>query len=979
MVGRKLMTIAVSILLMAGFLALFDATAGTEPEQMTETTTRGTYPGDGYFDVLPQSFNGLYYPGDADSFYFTLESNYAGENFDPNSLAIFNSTMLFNVTMTFTGIYHTDRTPVTNDPVVWINNNVYNNGGDGYGFLWQGWQNDYYSDDGTGNQRFEIKVDDITTGDYLIGIEETFSYLDSWDGVSIYNYTEVEDHEDYIPFSVRSCVGPYNSDLEYTFETTRENNANEPLYAGAEFEKFMIRWLNEQSGEVTDLTAEIIMDDSLIEVDQPTCTLNQIGGPSADMVFWRINVANNTLPGYYTVFLKLSYTRTISGNVHVVTETETAQTFTVVHTPLLFPPLPAPGQDLPDPLVTVTQKDVNGSFIVPFRNDGNVPMSNVVVRLDLDTSSYIKESEFFYNENSWASTTWPDLTVELGDVGIGETKDAEFPMIHLIHYLPPGKYMVPLDYTCTYFDAGETDNPTGYIAAGYWDDGGQQLLHRTILQATFYPEDFNEPHMPYIVIEVQEDADGIDIEGRIHSSYFSQTQGTKARYITMEIYNSEYYAFHDMTYLIHTDDGSPFDIPGGGSANDTTLPPIHRADLNAGSTGGIGSDSFWFYADIKDTANPGINYVQVDIMGYDQYLQPVMKTIWVQIYINGKQPDFEVTEIVASNVTDDMEVTVTVTITNVGEGDAIGLSADFESSSTGFICNDDPTSLGDLLAGESVLYEFTVRAAAETYAFHGNYAGDIYFEFTDEMGDFKPLHSSGSEYVRYYVSTKLPDIVITNVDAPIISAGEDFSAAVTIMNIGGSTARSVDVLLPYSSAQFQVAGGGEYVLGDLDPGQEAVITIQFTALDEIAEDSTYSFTLYFSYQNIEGRTLTYSEGEKESFSIRTREDIPVHEERQVFEDKDRVIDEGVAMLGLGILILIGLIIFAAIMVKAGRGGAAAPPAAKESTWDEKPPRAKPVEKEEEWEAEAEDEEEEEIELEDEDKDAEKDEDEDEGW
>ena len=144
MVGKKIMAIAVSILLTAGFLALFDATAGTEPEEMTETTTRGNYPGDGYFDVNPQGFAGTYYPGDADSFYFELESNYDGENFDPNSPGIFNSTSLFNVTMRFDGIYHTDMTPVTNDPVIWINNNVYNNGGDGYFLASKNTTNDFY-------------------------------------------------------------------------------------------------------------------------------------------------------------------------------------------------------------------------------------------------------------------------------------------------------------------------------------------------------------------------------------------------------------------------------------------------------------------------------------------------------------------------------------------------------------------------------------------------------------------------------------------------------------------------------------------------------------------------------------------------------------------------------------------------------------------------------------------------------------------
>jgi hypothetical protein len=950
MVGKRLITLAICFLLMAGFLALFSTTAGTESEvdSMPETTTRGTYPVDGFFDVNPQSYSGNYYPGDNENFYFQLESNYNGENFDPNSPAPFNSTALFNTTMSFIGVFDENMDPVGNNPVVWINNNVYNNDGEGYGIPWQGATQDYYSDDSIGNQAFDIKTDDIKPGNYYIGIRERFRYLDSWDGAAQYNYTGWITDEDYVAFTVNTAIGPVNSDFEYTFRATQDNNNNEPLYAGAEFEKFVIKNLNEPSGEITDISGELRMDKpEHFSINNPVCTLNEIGGSSPDYVNWRINVDKHTPPGEYTVYLQLSYTRTSGGNVYEVTETEMAHPFIVDYTPLLKPPMPEEGKEMPDPIAIITQKDLNGSFTVEFVNDGNTPLTNLHVRLDMDNTKYIVESEFYYNENSNAGTVWPELAVDFGNqiIDIGETVVAEYNMINLVHYLPPGKYMIPVDYTCTYFDNGSTGNPSGDVASGYWDDSSQQLQHRWIMQYITYPEDFSDNHMPYIIVEVQDDFNGIDVEVELHSSYYTQNQGDTNRRLMMYVYNYEYYEFHDMTYYIYADASSPFEVPGG-NGTETTLPIIHRPYLNDGGTTSIGQDSFYFYTDIKENANPGINYVQVDIKGYNQYLQPVSKTLWMQININSKQPRFEITDVVAGNVTDNMSVTITATIKNMGLGAAYDVGGYFISSSTGFICEDDTQPLGDLMPGDSVEVEFTIKAAADSYYFHGSYTGNIYFEYTDEMDTFYPLFSGGSDSLRYYVYTKLPNFIITSVNAPLIDGGDTISATITVMNIGGSTARNTKVMLPYSSAQFQISGGE--TLGDIEAGDTATFSVQITALDEISDDTTYSFTVYFSYQNIEGRTQTYSEGETESFNIRTKDEVTTSEQLQIVEEKGKILDEGLAMLLLGILILVGLIIFAVIFVKAGRGQQLVEK--EPATWDEeeKPPapRAKPIKKKE---------------------------------
>jgi hypothetical protein len=950
MVGRKLIALAVCFLFMAGFLALFSTTAGNESDlgPIPETTTRGNYPADGYFDVNPQSYAGTYYPGDTNQFYFELESNYNGENFDPNSPAPFNSTALFNVTMSFIAILDEDMNTVVNNPLYWINNDVYNNGGDGYGFGNKGSTNNYFADDTGGFQELGIKVDNITPGNYIIHIRERFKYLDSWDGLTQYNYTNWIFDNDYIPFTVLSAVGP-TANFEYTFVSTADNNFNEPLYAGAEFEKFVIKNLIEPSGEITDITGELRMDmPEYFAIVNPVCTLSQIGGGSPDLVNWRINVDKHTPPGEYTVYLQLSYTRTSGGTDHMVVESEMSHPFTVLYTPLLKPPLPPEGETMPEPVAIITQKDINGSFTVGFVNDGNTPISNLHVRLDMDNTRYIKESEFYYNENSNAGTVWPELSVDFGDqvIDVAETVDAEFNMVHLIHYLPPGKYMIPVDYTCTYFDEGATGNPSGDVAAGYWDDANQQLLHRNIMQIIEYPEDFSDLHIPYIIVEVQDDFDGIDVEVQISSGQFNQNQGAINRYLTMNVFNYEYYAFHDMTYYIYADASSPFSIPGG-NGTETTLPPIHRPNLNSGGISSIGTDSFNFYTNIKENANPGINYVQVDISGYNQYLQPVTKTVWMQININPKQPRFEVTEVVTGNVTDDMEVTVTATIKNIGLGAAYDVGAYFVSSNTGFIGPYEITPIGNLMPGETATYEFKVKTAAGNYYFHGSYSGTIQFEYTDEMDTFYPLYSPGnSDSVTYYVYSKLPDLIITSVNAPLIEGGETVSATITVMNIGGTTAKNVTVILPYSSAQFQITGAGNSIdLADIEPSDSAIISVQITALDEITDDTTYSFTLYFSYQNIEGRTTTYSEGERESFTIRTKDEVTYNEELQLIEEKGKILDEGLAMLLLGILILVGLIIFAMIFVKGSRGGqtaiSEAPPKEEEKSMA---PRAKPVKK-----------------------------------
>jgi hypothetical protein len=272
------------------------------------------------------------------------------------------------------------------------------------------------------------------------------------------------------------------------------------------------------------------------------------------------------------------------------------------------------------------------------------------------------------------------------------------------------------------------------------------------------------------------------------------------------------------------------------------------------------------------------------------------------------------------------------------------------------------------MPGDVFFYTFHVKPESENRYFNGNYYGYVYFSYYDEMGEFDELMSGSNMQVRYDIYDKLPDIRVLKVESDLVDRGDEFDVIVTIMNVGGSEATNLKVLLPYNSAQF-IVENPEQDLSDLEAGETLSFTISMEAMKEISDSSTYSFTMYFSYTDITNRERTFSEGESESFSIRTKDRIIPSEQKQIIQDDGALVAEGAGNVILGILLLFAAIIFGGIIAGViretfGTRKVVEKPAEKKT---KEPKKAKKVELEEEPEEEI-PEEEDEIEEEEEEED-----------
>ena len=894
--GKMTITMISTILMIssiAGIIGMEDEPASAEP-------TRGDLSDP--LDLTLNSFDDLLEPGVVESFYVSLYNDYDGSGFQRSSSPM-NITELKEVKITIVSIVDEDMDVVDPQPVTWTFMEAYNNNGDGYTFERYNSVN-FFGDSGSSYFSFTINTEDILPGDYQIRIDVDFRYQIDWDGGTSYDWARTV-RSYYTPFTIRSSIG-ISGYPNYPFRAFSESLNYDSLYSGAEKKLFGFEYPYSNSGTISDITAMISFPGSGITVDQ-----SQISSPTLpNHLVWRITIPFDTLPGEHELLLQLSY----RDDGVQVNEMSTIQTFTIGFTPMIFAPQ---SDDLNDPFLTFSRSSLPDSLTVPFRNGGNVELHQVTIRLDLDNTRYIDGTSYYINEDSNGNDYQEGIEVEFESIPVDGTVQVAFETVNFLPRLPPGIYKVPVDYMGYYTDDGSTGGSPREVMTGGWNDIGL-YDHRTIMRNTVYPEDKNSDFYQYILIRILDDPEGPLLSGYIDSGY-NQYPGTVNAYMRLRIENYEMYEFKNLIYHIHTDMGSPFTRPNSNSNDSgfTTLEPILRAGLYESSSYNTQSDSFYFYANIREDAAPGINYFYVDIEGQNEYNQPFNKTILAYITIRSNQPRFEVLSVEVGDLLEDRSVAVTVDVINVGLGGARNLTVFFKSSNTGYNGVDAPSEVGNVVREGTFSYTFHFKPESETRYFNGNYNGYLYFSYYDDLGDFEELMSGNSLYVKFDIYDKLPDLKIIKVDAPLVDRGDTFEVQVTVMNVGGSATNGLKVMIPYNSAQFSILTGIQEI-SDLEPNETILITFRIKAASEISDGTTYSFTVYFSYTDILGRERLFSDAETDSFSVRIKDRVIPSEQRQVVEDDGVIVSAGAGSVILGIFILFAAIIFGGIIVGGAR-------------------------------------------------------------
>jgi hypothetical protein len=841
-------------------------------------------------DLYPQNYNtNVLYPGDSSSFYLYLVTLYAGGLFaGPNGIG--NSSYLSNVTLTVDGITDLKMNILPDTPLDWALSTIQDNAGAGFTWGSPSYGYNLYADNIGNYLQFSAKVDNVRPGEYYIRIREEANVLTAYNGTPTSFQSAHIVNYDYIYIQVLSCVSPY-TDYKYSLQGYTENWNGETLYAGAANQKFGLSYMyTNAGGTFTDIYADLSIADTHFRLVNRTVYLTRLYMP----MVWRLDIAKGTPAGFYEVLMKLTYKR----DGQLISEAWTSQSLTVAYTPLMsFPD----NRGMQEPIARVRQNSPNATFTVPLRNDGNVDLKGITMRLDLDSANYFVNGNIYWNENSWTSTNYIDVTVDVGELKVGQTKDVVFSDVVLKSNLPPGKYFIPIDYMGTYYSNGSMGS-SGDVVSGAWDERGY-YDYSTILRAIAYPE-LTGTQYPGIFVLVEDDARGIELEGQISSTY---SPASKNNYIQLQVLNRERYSFTDVKYLIHTDGGSPIKNQGAPDIDPSkTLPIVKRNSL-----GGSSSDYLYFYVDIKDIATPGVRYITVDFEGLNPYMVKATTSFDVPITIAALQPNI-------MSIRNSVEVgpngigAVSVTVKNVGMGGAKDVSVYFKPSSSNIKYVDDYIPVGNILPDNTTTYTFHVAPNTPQQSIYGTFYGYVYYQLTDDAGIQRKMFSGPSEYINFVFQPKMADLVITKVACAPISAKQTFKVTLTVSNVGGSPAENISAMVMNPNSVFNAKGTGIASLGTLGAGESKDVSFDFTAASDIPSDTPYTMTLYFSYKRADGNSLTYAEGDRESFTVRTKEVVTTTRQEQVVEYKGgssgTQMDLGAVILG--VLILVGMIFLA---------------------------------------------------------------------
>lgn len=152
-----------------------------------------------------------------------------------------------------------------------------------------------------------------------------------------------------------------------------------------------------------------------------------------------------------------------------------------------------------------------------------------------------------------------------------------------------------------------------------------------------------------------------------------------------------------------------------------------------------------------------------------------------------------------------------------------------------------------------------------------------------------------------------PGFIVSDVTTTDIGANGQFTLTLKVYNCGGSDARNVQVMFNGSSNLFSAK---EAIMGpksvDMEEEAEFVFTI-FT--NEIEPGHMYTPSVIISFEDDIGNTYPFESGNAQTLNLRAKTEVIEPEEK--FMD----VTLGLALFILGIIILIGVIVFGMIQYK----------------------------------------------------------------
>ncbi|MBN1539659.1 MAG: hypothetical protein JW939_05895, partial [Candidatus Thermoplasmatota archaeon] len=301
----------------------------------------------------------------------------------------------------------------------------------------------YYRNDHNENFEMYIKAQGIKEGYYKLPVQITGRVQLGFSSTDPSGYTWLSFSEEVeISFFVSSYVSGASDEMTLS----GYESGYCPIYAGSKYLTFIGNSIGPQGPAMQNFEMELTLPSEHFSIDNAVLGLASFSSTRTPM--WKVDISEFTPPGEYSGQVSFKY------NVDELFIYEGPYTisFSVAPTPLLIGP---DTQDMTVPTFVITQKTTEESVSVKFINSGNVPLLSAKIRLDLDSSMFLQQKDFYYDEDDHAQKVYPPLQFETGELAEGEAVTASFPAISIARMLPPGDYLVPFDYELVYIDPSD--------------------------------------------------------------------------------------------------------------------------------------------------------------------------------------------------------------------------------------------------------------------------------------------------------------------------------------------------------------------------------------------------------------------------------------------------------------------------------------------------------------------------------------------
>ena len=686
----------------------------------------------------------------------------------------------------------------------------------------------------------------------------------------------------------------------------------EPLYSGTKNKLLTLPDVYSASSTLNEVEFSLYLPSSFT-LQSNVANVAQVRTYSYDDPLWLLNDAgtNDATPQEIGGTFDIVYTR--SGTV--INERKVPVTIEIVRTPIVS----LDDQIAENEIGTVEgesylmnleiyQGTTTESFNLKFTNTGNINLKDVTVELFTDNAAFFFKSKFYYDENDNAYKRAYGKTVELGDIATGGTVIKKF-STEIIKNLPPGLYKIPIRYNAKYTQ--------GIIDIDFDVDD----YHEDISAARATN---NDGFTPFILVNVLEGDDENDMmePDMIGSSDTYLKPGMKNVLLNVELTNLENYQINSVNAEISA--GYPSPLQPLNEVNRTPRKIVAQEKdvkiYGANDPVFSNTNTFHFMVDVYSEAASGVYEVPVTVTCLDPFNQERTCSVLVPMNIAPVPPKFVIADATTDAINPNDYFNLTVQIYNCGGCMAKDVYVMFNGSSNLFSARESIQGPITIFKGNDNQVEFEILAGEVDPG--ATYYPSVLLSYNDDSGNFYPFSSNTQLTIPIQIDDAkpplLPRFVVSDVSTSDISPNSNFTLRVKLYNSGESSGKNVRLMFNGSSNLFSAKTtiqGPEYIMKEEE--KLFVFTIK---TGEVEPGKIYYSSILLSYEDSTGKLYSFDSNPEEPIELQVKyvepETIIIIEE---VKDESIDIDEGLAVVLLGVFILISVIIFAVIREKLTKG------------------------------------------------------------